>query len=60
MSLNVLGISEVPSEARNLDKAIAKSDTHLLADPKGEQRSCEEFRPEADLMLFIAISTPLS
>ena len=30
MSPNVLGISEVPSEARNLDEALAKSDMHLL------------------------------
>jgi len=42
MSYNTLGVSEVPSEARNLDGALAKRDTHLLADPKGEQRSCED------------------
>ena len=52
MSPNDLGISEVPSEVRNLDEAIAKSDTHLLAEPKGEQRSCEEFRPEAVLFFM--------
>jgi len=34
---DVMGISEVPSEARNLDGAIAKSDMHLLGDPvRGE------------------------
>ena len=33
---NVPGISEVPSVARNLDGAIAKSDMHLLGDPKGK------------------------
>ena len=32
MAYNVLGISEVPSIARNLDEAIAKSDMHLLGD----------------------------
>ena len=32
MSPNDLGISEVPSEARNLDRALAKSDTHLLSE----------------------------
>jgi len=39
ISLNVPGISEVPSEARNLDAALAKSDMHLLGDPdKGDPR----------------------
>ena len=39
MAYNVPGISEVPSEARNLDGALAKSDMHLLGDPvRGEQR----------------------
>ena len=43
MSPNVLEISEVPSEARNLDEALAKSDMHLLGDPKGKVRSTAEF-----------------
>ena len=38
MSPNVLAISEVPSEAGNLDGAIAKSDMHLLGDPKNKPR----------------------
>jgi len=33
ISDNILGISEVPSEARNLDGALAKLDMLLLADP---------------------------
>jgi len=36
MPYNVLGISEVLSEARNLDGALAKSDMHLLGNPKGK------------------------
>ncbi|MCW3133836.1 MAG: hypothetical protein N2V78_05870 [Methanophagales archaeon] len=32
MRINVPGISEVPSEARNLDEAIAKSDMLLLSE----------------------------
>jgi len=42
ISLNVLGISEVPSVARNLDGALARSDMHLLADPKGEHATAGE------------------
>ena len=39
ISDNGRGISEVPSGARNLDRAIAKSDMHLLGDPaRGEPR----------------------
>ena len=32
LKINVQGISEVPSEARNLDEALAKSDMNLLGD----------------------------
>ena len=32
MAYNVPSVSEVPSEARNLDEAIAKSDMHLLSE----------------------------
>ena len=35
---NGSGISEVPSMARSLDGALAKSDMHLLGDTKGESR----------------------
>lgn len=31
MSPNVLGISEVPRDVRNLDEVLAKSDTQLLS-----------------------------
>jgi len=36
ISDNVMCISEVPSEARDLDEALAKSDMHLLGDPLGQ------------------------
>lgn len=32
ISYNILGISEVPSKAKNLDGALAKLDIHLLGD----------------------------
>jgi len=38
ISYNGWGVFEVTSEARNLDGALAMSDTHLLGDPKGEPR----------------------
>jgi|GEM_PF-2548038 len=45
MAYNVLGISEVPSIARNLDEAIAKSDMHLLGDVYDADNSEYNFHP---------------
>ena len=44
MSYNVLGISEVPSEARNLDGALAKSDMRLLGVGDSPEVSVSERR----------------
>ena len=48
MSPNDLGISEVPSEARNLDEAIAKSDMHLLGEGGSYEVSVSEQRVGGD------------
>jgi hypothetical protein len=44
MADNVPGVSEVPSEARNLDGALAKSDTHLLGVGNSPEVSVSEQR----------------
>ena len=48
MSPNSLGISEVPSVARNLDGAIAKSDMHLLGVDVSHEVSVSERRVGGD------------
>jgi len=50
---NVLGISEVPSEARNLDEALAQSDMHLLGVGDSPEVSVSERRVGGDGRTFI-------